>query len=304
MICPVCSNNSYDKRGTANGYSIEQCRVCGLGVTTPFPEPGTLVTVNQETYPVVQRVAAYRSRQNYFEKRYRRQLSDIGKLKAEGRLLDIGCNIGMFLNEAAKAGFSVVGVELNRECAEYARTNSGLEVYSDYLEKIVFQAESFDVVTMYDVLEHIPDMKSMLAEVKRILRPCGLLVIQSPNLDSLMADLTGSSWSWLSPPDHLYHFTPGALELLLEQSDFQLQMMKTWEPADDFCVDVLQSRLGYSLPARLARKVIRLSGVAAMMVSMLQPLWWRQQRGALVEAYAVKPASNEAEFKDGSKVAS
>jgi len=288
MTCPVCSSNSYTRWGAANGYAIEQCRGCGLGITTPFPEPGTLVAVNQETYPVARRIDAYRSRQQYFEKRYRRQLTDIQKFKAAGRLLDIGCNIGMFLSEAAKAGYAVAGVELNRECADYARSNSGHEVYSDYLENIAFPSESFDIVTMYDVLEHIPVMASILAEVKRILRPDGLLVIQSPNLDSLMADLTGSFWSWLSPPDHLFHFTPGALASLLEQSGFRTETIKTWEPADDFCIDVMQARLGNSLPARIARKLIRLSGGAELMVSLLQPLWWQKNRGALVEAYAMK----------------
>jgi len=262
MICPVCSSNSYTRWGAANGYAVERCRSCGLGITTPFPEPGTLVAVNQETYPVARRIDAYRSRQQYFEKRYRRQLTDIRKFKAGGRLLDIGCNIGMFLNEAANAGYAVTGVELNRECADYARTNSGHEVYSDYLENIAFPAESFDVVTMYDVLEHIPVMPSMLAEVKRILRPGGL------------------------------------------QSGFRTETLKTWEPADDFCVDVMQVRLGNSLPARIARKLIRVSCLAEMLVSLLQPLWWRKQRGALVEAYAVNPADVRTAFHEDSKVAS
>lgn len=288
MICPVCSKNSYTQWGAVNNYVIRQCLDCGLGVTSPFPEPGVLVEVNQETYPVARRIEAYRSRQHYFEKRYRRQLGAIRKFKAEGRLLDIGCNIGMFLNEAAKAGYAVTGVELNSECAEYARKSSGLEVYSDYLEEIAFQTESFDVVTMYDVLEHIPDMASMLAEVKRILKPGGLLVIQSPNLRSLMAAITGSSWSWLSPPDHIYHFTPGALSLLLEHCGYSVRQLNTWEPADDFCADVLQSLLGDSMPARGVRKIIRLSAVFRLLVSLLQPIWWQRNRGALVEAYAVK----------------
>lgn len=289
MICPVCDNSSHVSWGEANGYGIEQCTGCGLGITSPFPDPGVLLEVNRETYPVEKRIHAYRARQEYFASRYRRQLRDIGSFKNGGRLLDVGCNIGMFLTEAARFGYAVTGVELNRECADYARTSFGLEIYSDYLGKIAFPSGSFDVVTMYDVLEHIPDMVSMLAEVKRILKPGGMLVVQSPNLDSLMADLTGSSWSWLSPPDHLYHFTPEALSTLLARSGFLIQAVKTWEPADTFCNDVLEARFGSSLAARVARKLIRVSRVAELLVYVLQPFWWKMNRGALVEAYVIKP---------------
>ena len=76
---------------------------------------------------------------------------------------------------------------------------------------------------------------------------------------------------------------------MLEKSGFRVQTIKTWEPADDFCIDVMQARLGSSLPARAVRKIIRISGVAQLLVSLLQPLWWQKNRGALVEAYAVKP---------------
>jgi SAM-dependent methyltransferase len=262
-------------------------------MTTPFPEPGVLLDVNRETYPVAGRVDAYRSRQEYFSRRYRRQLVDIGAFVKGGRLLDIGCNIGKFLSEAARAGYDVTGVELNGECADYARATFGFDVRSDYLENIGFPDATFDVVTMYDVLEHVPDMAAILTEIRRILRPGGLLVVQSPNLDSLMAELTGSSWSWLSPPDHLYHFTPPSLAALLRRAGFAVRTVKTWEPADDFCNDLFQAKLGSSVAARAVRKLVRLSRVAELSVAALQPLWWRRSRGALVEAYGVKPVQED-----------
>lgn len=193
MICPVCSTDAFSTWGKVNNHTIERCQKCGLGITSPFPEPGELAAVNQETYLLEQRIATYLSRHEYFKKRYRRQLRDIKVLKPGGRLLDIGCNIGLFLNEARAAGFDPTGVELNTGCAEYARTSFGLDVHSEYLENIAFKTGAFDVVTMYDVLEHIPNLHGILAEIHRILTPGGLLVVQSPNLDSLMADLSQSA---------------------------------------------------------------------------------------------------------------
>lgn len=303
MICPVCRNNSFSSWGIANNYSIEQCQRCGLGITSPFPEQKQLVTTNRETYPLEQRIATYRSRYEYFKKRYQRQLHDIEAFKPGGKLLDIGCNIGMFLSEARAAGFETTGIELNRECAEYARTHFNLSVHSDYLDNIAFDDDSFDVITMYDVLEHIPDLHGMLTGIRRILKPDGLLVVQSPNLDSLMAELSKSAWGWLSPPDHLYHFTPGALSSLLVQTGYDVQLIKTWEPADDFCADVMHAKLGNSLFARCARKLIRLSGLASTLVTVLQKTWWTKQKGALVEIYAVKGqsrASNSSASDKGS----
>ncbi len=269
-----------------------QCSGCGLGVTTPFPEPDKRVSTNQETYLLEERIRTYSSRYKHFKKRYQRQLRDIKIFKYGGRLLDIGCNIGLFLNEARTAGFDTTGVELNADCAEYARTHFKLNVYSDYLHNIAFEAGSFDVVTMYDVLEHIPDLHGILDEIRRILKTDGMLIVQSPNIDSLMAELSKSAWGWLSPPDHLYHFTPGALSSLLAHAGYRVQLTKTWEPADAFCNDVLQAKLGKSLPARIARKLIRLSGLALVLVKLLQKSWWSRQRGALVEVYAVKISSH------------
>ena len=289
MNCPVCNSNKFSEWGRSNGFVIQQCQSCGLGMTTPFPGPDERAVLNQQTYPLNQRVRTYQARRDYFEKRYRRQLSDINLFKQTGRLLDIGCNIGMFLNVARSAGFDVSGVELNRECAEYARTNFGINVCSEPLEQAGFPDASFDVVTMYDVLEHVPDLHGILAGIHGILKPGGLLVVQSPNLDSVMADMTKPNWSWLTPPDHLYHFTPDSLSSLLVQAGYKVEMIKTWEPADAFCADVMQARLGDSMPARIVRKLIRLSGVAEMLVSGIQRSWWRRRRGALVEAYAVTP---------------
>ncbi len=288
MICPACNNSSYIQWGSVDSFAIEQCCRCGLGITTPFPDVEALAEVNYENYAIEKRIKTYHSKRRYFEKRYRRQLKDIKKFKASGRLLDVGCNIGMFLVEAAKVGFLVTGVELNNACAEYALNHTGLDVFSDDIEHIAFPAESFDVVTMYDVLEHIPDMERILAEINRILKPGGVLVIQSPNLDSLMATMTGPSWSWLSPPDHIYHFSPKALYLLLEKCGYGVKQIKTWEPADDFCTDVLQTVLGNSLPARVIMKTILLSRVVQFLVTILQPIWWQKHKGALIEAYAVK----------------
>ena len=113
-------------------------------------------------------------------------------------------------------GFKTYGVELSSETASYARNQQNLDVYCGTLDQAHYADGQFDVVTLWDVLEHIPEPHTMLAEIHRILSSSGLLVIQSPNMDSLMADIGKENWNWWLVPDHIYHFTPATLRDLIK----------------------------------------------------------------------------------------
>jgi len=292
MNCPLCKKAAYNEWGKVGQYSILICKGCGLGITDPFPTEKELTEANQEIYQVEQRIKTYLSRRSYFEKRYRDNITNIKRFKHKGKLLDVGCNIGLFLNVAKKEGFSVIGVELNKGCAQYGINNFKLDIRSDYLENIDFAGESIDVVTLFDVLEHVQDIHGFLSEIRRILKKDCVLAIQSPNIQSYMARLTKSNWNWLTPPDHLYHFTPATLKLLLKEHGFDIRLLNTWEPAQDFSNNLL---LAY-IPSPFIRKVLiginQRIHIFTFPVLLMQKLWWRMQRGGLVELYAVKTGEN------------
>lgn len=293
MTCPVCKGESFSLWAKTGPYSIETCVACGLGITSPLPSSSAIIGTNEEVYSVENRIKAYLSRVDYFNKRYRRYLSNIRRFQEGGKLLDIGCNIGLFLTVAREEGFSVVGVELNRACAEYARNTFKIEVFSDVVEKVGFPSHGFDVVTLFDVLEHVPDIETFLAEVRRILKPGGLLVVQSPNLHSLMASLTKGEWVWLSPPDHIYHFTPSSLSRLLESNGFAVRKLRTWEPAKDFADNLITAHISHSMIRRLMLTGNELTRFISLPVWLLQRLWWQRQGGALIEMYAIKSDKGE-----------
>jgi SAM-dependent methyltransferase len=289
MNCPLCKKADYDEWGRVGNYSILICKECGLGITDPFPTEKELADANQEIYQVEQRIKTYLSRRSYFEKRYRDNISNIKRFKHTGKLLDVGCNIGLFLNVAREEGFSVIGVELNKGCAQYGINNFKLDIRSDYLEKMAFADHSIDVVTLFDVLEHVRDIHAFLSAVKRILKKDGLLVIQSPNIQSLMAGLTGSNWNWLTPPDHLYHFTPATLGLLLKEHGFDIKLLKTWEPAEEFSNNLISTFIKMnSLLGKVLFLMNRATKFLTITMLLTQKLWWRKQRGGLMELYAVK----------------
>ena len=288
MNCPVCNQGSFTEWGTTGVYAVLRCTHCGMGITFPAPTFAESANVNQEKYQLRSRIQTYDSRKEYFSKRYRRQLRGIHAFKAGGTLLDVGCNIGAFLTEARAAGFQTAGVEMNRECAEYAQSQLGLDVFNGRLDQAGFADGAFDVVTLYDVLEHVPEPTRLLQEIRRILKPTGLLVVQSPNIDSLMANWTKTEWQWLCLPDHLFHFTPATLATLIGQSGFEVQAVRTWEPTDVFWDNILQLDLRKRPVQRIARKAIQVSGLALPCISLLQWIWRVRWRGALIEAYAVK----------------
>jgi 2-polyprenyl-3-methyl-5-hydroxy-6-metoxy-1,4-benzoquinol methylase len=288
MTCPVCKGESFSLWAKVGPYSIETCVACGLGITSPLPSSSAIIGTNEEIYSVENRIKAYLSRVDYFKKRYRRYLTNINRFQEGGTLLDIGCNIGLFLTVAREAGFSVVGVELNRACAEYARNTFKIEVFSDVVEKVGFPSNGFDVVTLFDVLEHVPDIETFLAEVRRILKPGGLLVVQSPNLHSLMASLTKGEWVWLSPPDHIYHFTPSSLSRLLESNGFAVRKLRTWEPAREFADNVIVARVAHPFTRRFLLAANDLTRAPALPLAILRRIWRGSRRGALVEVYAAR----------------
>lgn len=288
MICPVCKGESFSMWGKAEKYVIFTCIKCGLGITSPFPSVKDIQMTNQAIYQVEKRIQAYLSRRRYFEKRYRRYLTNIKLFRQSGRLLDVGCNIGLFLNIAREAGFAVTGVELNRDCAEYARSAFHLEIFSGYLEQLTFDDQGFDVVTLFDVIEHIPDIHAFLAEIERILKPGGLLVVQSPNISSVMAMLTRGKWNWLSPPDHLYHFSPESLAMLIKSHDFDLKMLMTWEPAKDFSDNLITAHISNPTLRWFMLMANAFTRFFSVPIIIAQRLWWRQNRGALLELYAQK----------------
>ena len=285
-VCAVCGGTAFYTWGWQGEYSILKCRACGLGITSPFPAAVQLEEMNRKTYEGEQRAAVYSARKKEFKQRYGGYLARIKRFKPAGALLDAGCNIGVFMNAARREGFEVTGVEINGSCAAYGRERFGLDIRALSLQAAAFPDGAFDVVTLFDVLEHVPDPRGFLTEVNRVLKNGGLLLAQSPNLDSFMARLMKENWSWLTPPDHLYHFTPGSLKRILEEQGFGVRELRTWEPAADFSGNIFSGFPARGLAGRALRKLLWLSGI--VIIPVLQRIWWKIEKGGLIEVYAVK----------------
>ena len=163
-----------------------------------------------------------------------------------GRLLDVGCGKGRFLAAARDAGWDVVGIEFAHASAEAARAN-GVDVHEgDFLD--VALPGGFDAVTLWHVLEHLPEPLAAVARAADLVRPGGRVVISVPNINSLQARLGADSWFHLDLPRHLFHFGPRSLTALVERSGLRVVRIGHFHPEMEVIglVQTLLDRAGFA----------------------------------------------------------
>lgn len=137
----------------------------------------------------------------------------------KGKLLDIGAGTGDFLSVSKQNDWQITGIEPNEKARNIAISKGILFIEkSELLEK-----NSFDVITMWHVLEHVSDLELQIKELKRLLKPNGTILIAVPNFNSYDAKHYGSYWAAYDVPRHLWHFSKTAIKLLFEKQDLHLQ---------------------------------------------------------------------------------
>ena len=206
---------------------LVRCLHCGLVYQNPRP---TLAEMGKHYPPEYEPYAdqATQANRNWLLQKAiqhgtNKRCRFVTRHQQTGKLLDVGCAMGGFLlGMRAQNGWTVAGVEINSAVAAAAKQRYGLDVFAGTLEAAHYPDATFDAVTMWDVLEHLHDPGQTLAEIHRILRPNGIVVIRVPNLASWDAKLFGRRWAGLDAPRHLYIFTPETLSALLEKTGFQV----------------------------------------------------------------------------------
>ncbi len=166
----------------------------------------------------------YVSDRELVEKTFARRLKAIQKkwLKKGGRLLDVGCATGFFLAVARKYGWEVSGVEISEFCGEYALKEFGIKLHQGFFTQAQGLKPGFDLITMWDYIEHsfTPDLD--IERAHELLRPGGLLVMATPDMGSLPAKVFKHRWMGFKEHEHLYYFTKKNLKELLVKKGFKI----------------------------------------------------------------------------------
>ena len=177
---------------------------------------------------------------------FKTYLERIGRYTAPGegkKMLDVGAATGFFLNLAREAGWETAGIEPSVSAAQLAREQKKLDVRAGLLEPGVYAPGSFDVITLWDVIEHVPDPVGFSRLVHDLLKPGGVYAINTPDASSLYGRAMGEKWHALCPPEHLTLFTNEALDQLLAASGFQ--MLERGKIGKSFTVQYIFQTLGH-----------------------------------------------------------
>jgi 2-polyprenyl-3-methyl-5-hydroxy-6-metoxy-1,4-benzoquinol methylase len=261
--CDLCDDDNYDVKelmsvqdnlvNNPGIFRIVECKNCHLVYLNPRPRQNVINKYYPAEYEchfisgedkkglkdlVKNFVRAYqpgycKDRQNRIRKFILTTISNIFEKRIaiivpfikDGKILDIGCGSGGFLNWMKSYGWHTYGCDINDTACERARTR-GLDIFWGQLEEAKYPDKFFDVITMNDVLEHIPSPSRVLCECYRILKEDGLLIVNLPNFDCFDRKIFQGNWYHLDAPRHLYHFSVSTLKWMLGKNGFHIEKYK------------------------------------------------------------------------------
>jgi len=249
--CPICESARINLFLTAKDYflssdifSIVKCQDCGFKFTNPRPEKTEL----GKYYESSDYISHSNKQKGIFASLYQiirkytlsQKYSIITKFQPAGEILDIGCATGQLLHYMKSNGWKTVGIEPDDKTRERAISEFGLDVFpEDHLDTL--DVASFDVITMWHVLEHVADLNGRIEQLKILIKANGTLIIAVPNCEAYDAEIYGPFWAGYDLPRHLYHFSKSDIKLLLEKHGFLIQKILPMR-FDSFYVSLLSEK--------------------------------------------------------------
>ena len=286
---------------TAKEFAVVRCRECGLVRLDPQPAAEEL----RRYYPENYWFAPDESAASRLAEAYRRLVlrdhvrfvaQALGGSRARGPLLDVGCGGGLFLGMMRERGYRVAGLDFSREAAAVAWKRQQVPAVCGDLAHAPLRAGSFAGITMFHVLEHVPDPRAYLVAARDLLAPDGRLVVQVPNAASWQFHLLGRRWSGVDVPRHLFDFRDRDVERLLEECGMAVVRRKYFSLRDNPAglasslapaLDPMARRVrraAESAGARLAKDLAYLALVAAALPFTLAEAAFRSGSTVMMEA--------------------
>jgi SAM-dependent methyltransferase len=233
LPCPLCGGVRTRKLAFKFGRAVVRCRECGFGYATPPPDEAELLARYESQAYLSEYKQALQARDDgydadFISSHYHLALGVLAKQREQSaggrpKLLDIGAGLGLFLKAAEGAGWEAEGVEISKPAAAYALRVAGARVHPGPFRGAAFAAGEFDAATLLDTLEHLEAPVETLREVFRILKPGGMVLVQTPDLDSWSRKTLGKNWAVLSPAEHLGYFTGRTLARALGRAGFEAE---------------------------------------------------------------------------------
>lgn len=244
--CALCKKDDAAQVFVKEGFTFVRCRSCGLVYVNPQCATERLIEnyeINASADYWVD-VLLSAGEQEYDINKFTKCCEDLELLTPGRRVLDVGCSIGLFLKVARDRSWDTFGLELSKKAVDYAVNELKLDVRPLLLHEADFEPESFDVVTLWEVLEHVPDPRDLLEQCRTMLKPGGVLAILVPNRNALSARIMRADCSCFGGRNHLWYFDPATLSALLDQTGYTVEQISTQLSQ----VEEIQTFLNYKNP--------------------------------------------------------
>ena len=227
--CPLCGSPDHRALFEKQGFTFVRCEECRLVFVNPQVREDVVLGEYRtaETNDLWFDVLTSERQLALDREKFAEVLDLLEPYRGAGRLLDVGCSIGLFLDLARQRGWDGLGIEFAPRALAYAREEHGLEVLDVPLEEAGFEPESFDAVGLLSVLEHTNEPRRMLADVARVLRPGGAVYIVVPNVESLACRVLHERARTFDGRNHLVYFSPSTLGDCLDRSGFDMPYVTT-----------------------------------------------------------------------------
>ncbi len=218
-VCLICSSKLIIELDRFSSSYLCKCKSCNFVFSQKIPSEKELID-HYKGY----------GRNDYLSpitiKRYNEILDIFENYKITGNILDVGCGIGYFLEEAKKRGWNVYGTEYTNQAVNICE-NKGIKMYKGKLEPENFTSNSFDIITSFEVIEHINNPSEEIQNYYKLLRKGGLFYCTTPNFNSISRRILKEKWNTICYPEHLSYYTSKTLSNLLKLNDFSTIKVKT-----------------------------------------------------------------------------
>jgi len=228
--CFLCGEKARRVLHEKPPFKVVKCKGCSLVYVTPRLNSDEIKKLYGSTYWNSDRAKDY-GYTNYLADaqlylntfKMRSKLIDTYQ-NNPGRILDVGCAAGFFLKVMKDKGWETHGIEVSEAVATHARSELNLPNIhigdASLLEN--FEKNSFDVITFWDVVEHLEDPRQALSQARMLLKDQGVLIVETQNVESIFAKIMGANWQHYKHEEHLYHFSPETIRRLLSEAGFQV----------------------------------------------------------------------------------
>jgi SAM-dependent methyltransferase len=253
LTCSICSANSFAPLFTKGGFEILKCASCDV-VFTNIPRGLDLLSIYDESYfqgGQSHGYGDYLGTRAVMRREFKSRLRHIRRLmnfESGLRLLELGSAYGFFLDDARKY-FECTGIEVSKPAADYARQRGHRVINQPLTEATLPAIGKVDIVTMFEVFEHLPDPVATFKLLDRCLNPGGVIMLTTGDIDSINARLFGKHWRLMMPPQHTYLFSKQTLRSIFERMNYKIEVVKRpWKVVPlGLAFYQLGSRLGFRL---------------------------------------------------------